>query len=810
MGVGSFTYNPVVPPLSFPAVQIGCFFFNTTSGYTWLPNVQCLEIQQHDGQDPPSARFRYVVDILAQAQGFPSQIQNLWPLNLQTSNQYSPYIVTPASRIVVLAFLPDSSWRVLFDGFARMPQGDVGERQQDVTFTAHGVAIRAYDYPVAGRQQRDGDAPSDSGEGFYTDLPTKFNPVTDQKPTGQQNCTMDNADVLAGDTSVSYPLFIDPGLPDTKTSFWTLSKAVRYILSIWNPANDDDDVDDGGPLFPGDSDGDSQGGSGDDTYQQFITNPDFDDLNDILENRKPTDGNEYYDPSDPSSYTADPIVIREFDATNMPWPDALNQLLGYHGFGMRWTCGQDGSGFPTNSFQVYRKDAGNENIPKQLYWPVVNTPLNPAYANVEELTGTFDYHGLANQFVIETHPNRYEVGVILAPGFTPAASDAVPAPSSAFWLENIDGATQEIQRKYRYYIADECGAGHWDFQLEEFVTDQPFDFTSIFPNIPDDAGGTTSSYVDRFRPGATKLLTSGSKVGSENEETRYNVQLAFSRDWTPTTTEDSNGSPPCLWDGKTGHWQPIARGSWELLDDRLGINFTGQNPNAIKIGKYSSANPQETSEILQGITSIALGENTDNPDVPLSQQYFHLRLTTVIESDQTLEATAARRMASPLPNTVQRRINAKDHFRKDLVTPSSPYFNVVTGDQAGSDIDDVTQVDTDAAGNFAVRDDTEAAEDHAAQLRSAHEFPALALACTIPGLSLAYDIGDRINEVVGRNISFQTNAGAEQDEAPAYPFVVSRTWSFSGDEQKTVLQLSDRRMQPQPVVGGRRHGRQGI
>jgi hypothetical protein len=92
-----------------------------------------------------------------------------------------------------------------------------------------------------------------------------------------------------------------------------------------------------------------------------------------------------------------------------------------------------------------------------------------------------------------------------------------------------------------------------------------------------------------------------------------------------------------------------------------------------------------------------------------------------------------------------------------------------------------------------IRDDTDAAMAHAYQLRSAYEFPPLAGSITIPYITTYYEVGDRIEQVAGRNVSLTTNIGQDQGEAPTYPWVVGVSWSFEGDRQSTTLQLSDRR-----------------
>ena len=82
---------------------------------------------------------------------------------------------------------------------------------------------------------------------------------------------------------------------------------------------------------------------------------------------------------------------------------------------------------------------------------------------------------------------------------------------------------------------------------------------------------------------------------------------------------------------------------------------------------------------------------------------------------------------------------------------------------------------------------------HAEQLRSAHEFPALAGSVTIPFITDYYGIADRVKVVEGRNASLQINVGIDQGETPTYPWITAFAWDFQGDRQQTVLQFSDRR-----------------
>jgi len=769
-GQSYFDFLAPSPPLGGFATPMATFLFDPSYGLQLLPNVLVHQIRWADGAEIPTARFSYILDDRTANSAFPNQFEQLWPLNMPYGNTTGQYVVLPNDRLVVMATFAGGITRLMFDGFARMPQADLGPDHQFVTFSAVGVAFRCYDIPVAGRVQRNGATSqvtaTDGSQDVATNLPTRFNPATNNEPTGQPNCTPVGYDTGQGDPSTSHPVFLDPAIdrtndPTHSPTLWTLSGAVEYLLATYNP-----------PTPPVEEGDDPPEGS----YVQLVKNPDFTDLDNLLDNRKPVSGSDFFDPSDPSTYTSSPVIVRDFDATNMAWPDALERLLGYHGFGMRWVLGIDGSGNPLNTFEVYRKDASNPDTAKVVYLPPSGTPINPGLVNVESMTAAFDYHGVANSFVVETHPNRYEISVVLAPLFKVASADAQSPNRKKFLKSALAGATEDVRRAYRWYGVDELGDGHTTFDQDDlptWVTGTSFDFSEVFPPETDSSTGEdTPTFCYRLRPGLATCLS------DDGNGDRIKAELALSRDY--------GGDAPAIWDG-TGTWQPI-EGDWKLLEDRLGIEFTADDPEAIHVGKSNlKAQTQNPGSVLKGIRSIA------NPpdEFSKSSSLFWLRLTTVIESDETIEGKATRRPASPLQNEVRRRIDAKDHFRRDTIHTSSANYNQQQLDHGDWPSDD--------NGNLLPRDDTDAANNYAAQLRTAHEFPTVPIGIPIPGITLAYQPGDRISYIAGRNVSLQTNAGTEQTESPAYPFVVAVTWTMDGDNQSTTLQCSDRRMEPQPL-----------
>ena len=701
---GSFDFDPYAVPLGGQAVDVGVFRYDpalpSELRFEVLPNVRCERIRCRDGSHPPVAQFRYLLDDTAAAQGFPSQFEELWPLEA-----FGPYLVRPDERLVVMAWAPTGARRILFDGFAQTPRVDLTPESQSVSFTAVGVEARCWDSPIGGRRQRHADNPH-GGAVVSVDLPTRFN------PDGRPNCTPDGHDVRQNDPATRYPVFLDPSLdrtPDPR-SYWTLGKLVRYLLSVHND-------------------------------QAFVRNPDFSHLDEQLQARAPREGSEFLDPLDSERHTAADMVVRDFDATNLPWPEALSLQLGYAGFGMRFVTGEDELGEPRHDLEIYRKD-GDPAAPKELELPQAGSRLNPARCNVAELHLTRDTGAIVNAVTVETRQRRVELSCILAPGFAPSPGDELASARHRFLRAHLGTASGEDRRKYRFYVADEAGDGHWDFATASWST-TALDLSPVFPN--DDRGRPT--YVRRLRPGSQTLISRDS-LGR-----RRRAQLALSRDYS--------GPAPAVWNG-SGTWQPIA-GGWELLEDRLGIYVTVEDPEAWAIGSHTGPNPQEPSPTLRGITSLA------NPAAPNTR--FYLRLTTVIDDDLMLPAVANARPASPTVFTLRRRVDARDHFKMETVAPRSLY--------------------NPGSRPIVVHDDTERALAHARQLRAAYEFPPLSGSITIPSIVTAFQVGDRIGRINGRDLSFQTNLGDDQGEAPSYPSIVAVSWDFTGDRQATILELAD-------------------
>ncbi len=265
----------------------------------------------------------------------------------------------------------------------------------------------------------------------------------------------------------------------TRATFWGLSKAVRYLLANWNTQ----------------------------ALGSLVDNPDFGVLDALLQNRRPLTGSEFFDPRNAATFQTDHNRIRDYDATNKPWPEVVAELLSFYGFGMRWVCSTSAAGQPYDYLEIFRKDAAGPTGPKQVYLPQTGSDLSTALVNVAAMHAAFDYQAVANSFYIETAPERYEVSVILAPAYLPQAGDGLAANRVQFRKSALDAsnATAATRAKYRFYIADECGDGHWSLADRQWLI-TPIDFSSVF-QLPNGNPGNLPTYVRRYRPGRNTLFS---------------------------------------------------------------------------------------------------------------------------------------------------------------------------------------------------------------------------------------------------------------------------------------------------------------
>lgn len=741
MGTSSFSFDSPGVPLARQATTIAVATWDGTGGkgaYTILPNVVCEDVQIREGADPGSARFRYTLNDSDPSLPWPDGFEDLYPIDATGA-----YVVENDTRLVVMAIEPDGSDKgdspditVLFDGFAQIPEVALSSGSQAVTFQALGVSVRLWDKPIKGALYQDADDPDGPNKPVKTHLPVRFNP-SDGDHAIQPNRVPDGYRII-GNGDNDYPIFLDPGIardPDPRKN-WTLADAVQYLIWQGNPD------------------------------EKYVQNGETNDLSEFLVAFKPKQGSDTYDPRDAGTYDTEDIIIRDFDASNKPWIESVDELVNAYGFRVNFKLSPDDNGDPKTTLQFTRRDGGLGGTMASLYLQSQGDALDPGRSNVGSMQITRDLAEVYNQVRLETDPLQYEVSVILAPGFAPDADDAGDTLKGLYTRASWnDDTPQDIRDKYRLFIFDECGDGHWDFKTAGTLT-TPGNLTNALSldgdgNPPGDGKRT---YVNRYRPGQYELLSKGDK------NKPFRAGLAISYDYT--------GASPALWDGQAGHWQPIS-GGWELTKDRLGIRVNVEDPSKWDVGDYgkTDATHQVNGKAVNVIVSMAEPTATGTANAR-----FFLRLTTVIDGDKGMDIVSKKRSSSPTEFVVERKLDCRDHFRLEWVNNSSPYFDVSEA------------IANDTGNQVAARDDTKLAQAYADGMRAAHELPPTAGSVTIPRLTASYPIGTQITGLVGRTTNFKSNGG-DSGEGDQFPQVVAIRYVF-GDKQETVLMLSDRRAEP--------------
>jgi hypothetical protein len=570
-----------------------------------------------------------------------------------------------------------------------------------------------------------------------TDLPCRFNPS--DSSVGVRGGYLANSVAESENTEDpnlgNYPVFVDPlmdesdgeGFDQFNTEYWFVSDALKYLMAT-QPIGQDPA---GNP---------------------YVTTPTFSSLDDILNAQYPPTPTGPFDPK--TAQSAD-VMIRDYDASNKHVPEVMHELLSYSGFVMNWLIGQDTNNNPTTTLQLLRRDAAASAKPKLLYLAEEGTDeLDPSENNTASFHLARDNNGMFNAIIIESHVAQIEATFYLAPMWIPFATDVNNLKQ--FWLSNLTNAVGDQRRFYRWYGVDECGRGYWHGIQQKWINGQGCDFSKIFP--PESDGHPT--YVKRYRPGAKTLLSVDGSGKPLKAILEINIGIQSSE---PGPVEFFTNSG----------WFTIPHG-WKLMDDRLGIIVTEEDPDT-----WSTGNPA----INPGGGKIAGVRWQATPNAPGCQP-FALRLTTVIDGDLGLGIDAPKRIASPSKYSRWRSVDARDHFQYCSVANNSLYYS----QDGGNGTDD-----------WVARDDSASAQTHANLVRTAHEFPKLAGSATIPFLTDYYCIGDRIKIINGRDAILQVNVGVDQGEIPTYPWVVAYSWILEQDGQKTVLQLSDRRAEPRNV-----------
>lgn len=738
--MASTDMDPPPVPLTRAGPRVAVFRYDPKaseddgeSKYLYLPNVQFLECSYTSDASPGSGRFRYEFGYLRRPEAAPTGPEGVFPVAAA-----GKYVVKQDDRLVVRAYLEnvdedeEVDWVVLFDGFAQVPQMNLGPSQTAVTFQAYMTPVMLWRKPIRWMFLRSSEDP-EAGEVVPIGERVRFN------PDGEPNATPAGFDVNDGEFDAR-PVFFDhrvKGDPDRRRT-WTLGMAARYCLWTMNKG------------------------------EEFVRNPDSQEVDAILESWIPfPDPDGVIDPDDPATYTPFPIDVQDLEITGDVLPVALSRLLEPNGFTFRFKLVNDDAGNPKWSVVIQRKDTP---FPlKFVYLQAGQADFKPpvvydaSKTNAAELELSRD-GTVTNEFEAMTAPVAYQVGACLAVLNEVTAADADPGN-----VEKFNKSDPDYVNKYRKFGMDECGEGHTVFGVDEvpsLVYDVP-DLSDVFGTTAIVPGeGLPPAYAARPRPAKGHLFD------EDADGAKKRCELWISKNYA--------GKVPGLWDG-TGTWQRCTDSGWSLMDDRWGVEITEQNINDWHIGP-----PPGDAPFAAGVVNVV--DCLCKPGVNQSAARFTLLLIAVVDSDHGLIAVADRRPTSPAKYAVRRVDDSRDRFLKQIVHTSA------------------LKTAARAAGNDVVRDDTEEALSRVQALRRNHEIVALLGNVRIDRLSTAYEVGDRIARVKGRDISLRQNAGVAVGEGPVYPVVVEIRYMVEPKVQ-TVLVLGDRRADPPPERSRARRAR---
>jgi hypothetical protein len=686
--------NVAIPPAR-AALPIKVFRYNGPGSYTYLPNIVCLTTEQHEGPDPGSAVFRYVMDPRA---GGPYAFEQA----LSTSYT-GPYVVEVGDRLCVQVMKPDGSTEWFFDGYPLGWGSAISGDAEGVALHAVGVAKRAFDTTIRGAYMRNADAPTTVSD-VQTDLIARCN------PRGKPNATPKDAD--AGEFPYQYPTFLDPLLPtvppatDPPQRRWTLAMIARYLLFREN------------------------------ADQTYVKNPVGGQIDKVLVSREPITGVQL-DPNDASTYTAKDIAAPDPPLTGSRWPTAIRRLTEDYGFGMAWRLTTTGSGDPSTALDLFYSQAGDV---KSIYLDARGSAFDAAKNNIGAAQMERDISGVVNKVITEGGLERYQASFVLDCAFPSSSSDAASATAlAAFKSSDPAFTTSDNFNKYRKFIFDETGEGHYHAGTTAKLTTVP-SLDSLFGS---------GKYVKRRRQPIGDLFS----TDTNGRPLKWRLDIST----------DYAGTVPGLWDG-TGHWQHVEGGA-ALLTDQIGVRVNVQDPNKWHIGSSTDTNAAFPDGVVKAVQCMA-APDAQNPK-------FFLMLTCVVESDQVASYTAERQDSSPISWEIDERVDARDRLATKIIAA-------------------YTQPDNNASTTKTVLNDQDYLTAEAISVRQSKEAGVFEAEVEIPYFTRYYEIGDRIDQIEGRNLNLRTDGGGS-GVMPVYPMVVSVRHDFS-DGQKTYLTLSDRGM----------------
>lgn len=190
-----------------------------------------------------------------------------------------------------------------------------------------------------------------------------------------------------------------------------------------------------------------------------------------------------------------------------------------------------------------------------------------------------------------------------------------------------------------------------------------------------------------------------------------------------------------MWNPDDDTWKELT--GWNLLEHEMGIYFDGDIPP---------------------------------DDLRLLDQDARVRITACVESDIRDEAIATRRNESPNGADIELVLDLSDRFFDRKRAVQAPYASVLTG-----------AADT--------RDDHDALVEYAEKVRDIEDAAKISASITLRGIETAYEIGQLVRKVDGRNISL--NQFSDDAEAKRYLQIVAIEWDMMAQATTLTVETFD-------------------
>ena len=723
---------PTTPvPLERTAIQVEVLRYHpgqtgSANIFEEMTSLRVLTVHQQLGTDPGTCTLRYAFD------GTNSQSPQSVQDALSTSSTLNQ-AVEIGDQIVIRVTRPDGAQDFLFWGYPVRFSMQMAGDQEVVAITCRGIARKMWESPVGGAIMRSPYYADKSSGNFDVDTDI----VWQANPHGNANAlakTLNGASLWTDNgsgRSETYPVVIDPNASKATSSQQAIS-TVRTSFTLASLV--------AGLIFQNN------------TTDQYVSNPDPTLLANTLVTREPIAG-KALDVTNPATYTAKDIVVRDMPLTGRDWPTLVEELIRDYAFGMSFRLIpnlRSDVTLPKCQLDIFAQQSGDK---RSVYLQPRGSSLDSNLTNVGTAEISRDLDHAVNQWTVIGRRARYEASFVLAP---------------AFAMQKVDGSTitninqydtnnpqfANFSSFYRVFILDECGEGYYLNGTNTLTNNGPTDISSV---IGLDSSGFQIPFAKNRRKPLEDLIT----VDADGKAMKFVVSVS-----TDYGTVNGGQPYPAVWNGK-GTWQDVTTGGYVLLPDRLGIRITTANPNNWKIGHSNQSGAPFSSGTVRLVEALSgfLNPSNGQPNYPP----VFIRLTCSFEGDTCVKATAPRRDTSPISETISRTIDARDRYQLNTITKSS---------------------NLNTTGKLIVsRDDTANCLSVAEAARLASECGLLEGTITIPRITKYYKIGDRITDINGRGLGLQTSQTGGSNDI-TYPIVTGIRWDFA-PKQKTTLTISD-------------------